>query len=731
MRKRPSFWIVGGGVVLVALCGTVLLASTTSIWMTATAEDFARGKLENASILSTGQLAPGMETIRFKMKEISIWATAFAPDGTAYVGTGNNGRVYRVRADGVEQAFETGEAVVTSLVWGGDTLYAGTMPAGRIYAWKPGGWPRRVADLPSPYIWEMIYHSGLKALVVGTGPEGKIFTVTPRGEAKVFFDSNESHVLSLVEGKEGAVFAGTSMRGVIYRFASDGRVLATWDLDDNEVRALSFRKGSLYIAANKIKSYERDIYFMEEKGMLQDRSQFARLLAARISQLGEGDEAVEKSFQELFEGTIYRLTPELDLHRILGIPKRYLCDIGVDDSEVIYAATADEGELWAASEPNLGWVMMDLKEAQILSLGIHKGKLRLVATANAAAVYRTRQGAAKSARFTSEVKDTGFRSQWGQIEWKSTGPIELQTRTGSHSIPDATWSDWSVPLKESGSRLTSPNARFVQFRIRWEEGSSAKVDWVRLAYINENQRPRIEQVVTAQIQDAFPSTRGRPEVKDEYYRRSFKEAWGKIRIQWKATDADGDNLLYWLYYRREGDKEWVIINPKEPVKASSQHFSLDAISHMKALQGRARELTNVVFDWTTTNVADGWYMIKVVASDERDNAENAKKVWKEAGPVLIDNRKPEIAELVATGKLTWRGRAVDGTSHIARIEYNLDGEKWEILKAKDGIYDDRREDFRVELKNVMPGEHVLTVRAFDEGGNIGMRQVGFKQPQPD
>ena len=121
-------------------------------------------------------------------------------------------------------------------------------------------------------------------------------------------------------------------------------------------------------------------------------------------------------------------------------------------------------------------------------------------------------------------------------------------------------------------------------------------------------------------------------------------------------------------------------------------------------------------------------MLKVVASDERDNAENAKKVWKEVGPILIDNRKPEIAELTPDGDLVWKGRGTDSTSHIARIEYNLDGEKWEILKAKDAIFDNQKEEFRVELKNVMPGEHVLTVRAFDEGGNIGLRQVGFTQP---
>ena len=710
----------------IILACSAVSASTTDIWMTASAEDFARGKLENVTILSTGQLAPGMGTARLEVEEISIWSAAIGPDGMSYIGTGNNGIVYRVSGNKVEKAFGTDEAVVTSLVWAGDTLFAATIPGGKIYSWKPGGECRLAADLDVDYIWDMIYYTGLRTIIIGTGPQGKIISMATDGKADVFFDSNESHVLSLAQGKDMALFAGTSMRGVLFEFRKNGSVSSTWDLDDNEVRALSFHNGSLYVASNKIKSYERELYFMGEGDMYQDRSQFAHLLAARISQLGAGQEAVEKSFQELFDVNIYRLTPEKDMHRILGIPSRYACDIGVDRDSVIYIATGDEGELWAATEPNLGWVMMDLKEAQILSIGIHGNALAHVATANAAAVYRTQAKAAESAQFTSEIKDTGFRSKWGQIEWKSTGPIEIVTRTGNHSIPDSTWSAWSDPLSESGSGINSPNARFIQFRVRWKKDREAKVDWIRLAYINENQRPHIEQLMTAQLRDGMPSTKGLPQIKEEYYARRLKEVQGKVRIQWKATDPDGDTLIYWLYYRREGDREWVIINPKEPVRKGLDYYDLSSIIQMKRSKSKP-QLADVSHDWSINNLADGWYMIKVVASDELDNAVNRKKVWKETGPILIDNRKPEIAELIPSGKLKWTGRAKDGTSHIARIEYNLDGEKWEILRAKDGIYDNNEEEFRIELKNVIPGEHVLTVRALDEGGNIGMRQVGFTQ----
>ena len=144
MKKKTYIQIIT--VILFCVSG-ILTASTTDIWMVASADDFARGKMENVTILSTGQLAPGMGTTRLEIEEISIWSAAMGADGVSYIGTGNNGVVYRIKGNKVQKAFETGEAVVTSLVWGEDTLYAGTIPGGRIYAWKQGTEPKLVADL--------------------------------------------------------------------------------------------------------------------------------------------------------------------------------------------------------------------------------------------------------------------------------------------------------------------------------------------------------------------------------------------------------------------------------------------------------------------------------------------------------------------------------------------------------------------------------------------------------
>ena len=54
-----------------------------------------------------------------------------ASDGAIYLGTGNDGRIYRLRGDVVERFAETGQLLVSALAIGeGGVLYAGTLPEG-------------------------------------------------------------------------------------------------------------------------------------------------------------------------------------------------------------------------------------------------------------------------------------------------------------------------------------------------------------------------------------------------------------------------------------------------------------------------------------------------------------------------------------------------------------------------------------------------------------------------
>src|SRR5688572_32231434 len=121
---------------LVATAATVLTASKPIFWQTATLNDFLRGEVENLSIDGHGRLVLGPATeLVAETTSPFLWAMIAAPDGSLYVGSGNEGKVFKVDATGKTTTFfDTTELEVHALSLASDgSLYAATSPDGRIY----------------------------------------------------------------------------------------------------------------------------------------------------------------------------------------------------------------------------------------------------------------------------------------------------------------------------------------------------------------------------------------------------------------------------------------------------------------------------------------------------------------------------------------------------------------------------------------------------------------------
>ncbi len=90
----------------------------------------------------------------------------------------------------------------------------------------------------------------------------------------------------------------------------------------------------------------------------------------------------------------------------------------------------------------------------------------------------------------------------------------------------------------------------------------------------------------------------------------------QVQITWQADDPDGDRLLYSLYFRGEGEKEWKLL------RANIAENSL-------LLDGDV--------------LADGRYYFRVIASDQPSNAANVARTDElVSSPVLIDNTPPVV-----------------------------------------------------------------------------------------
>ena len=193
-----------------------------------------------------------------------VWSSALSPDGkTAYFGTGDQGRIFAVTlrqgntAPAPRKLADLDVPWVTSLVVRPDgTLLAGSTPGGRVFAVDPGkGDVRTLRQAGRPST------SGPWSTTLPAGPpmpapagSARSSPSTPRGVFARFWDSGDKQVVSLLPMGGGALLAGTSDSGILYRVYGDGRAEAVHDFEAEEVRAILRVGNTTYVAVNDFSS---------------------------------------------------------------------------------------------------------------------------------------------------------------------------------------------------------------------------------------------------------------------------------------------------------------------------------------------------------------------------------------------------------------------------------------------------------------------------------------------
>ncbi|MBA3440180.1 MAG: hypothetical protein H0T92_09975, partial [Pyrinomonadaceae bacterium] len=201
------------------------------VWETRSRAELLRGEARGVSVTDTGALMLGPRfTQLFDTAQAYVWSSASDSAGNIYLGTGHDGRIFRVGTDGRGALlYDATELDITALVVGRDNwLYAGTSPDGKVYRINPDGRAEVYFDPTDKYIWSLAVMAD-GALAVGTGDSGKIYRVRAAGAqpaASVLIDTNETHVISLAVNAEGNLLAGTDPGGLVLRISPDGKAFA-------------------------------------------------------------------------------------------------------------------------------------------------------------------------------------------------------------------------------------------------------------------------------------------------------------------------------------------------------------------------------------------------------------------------------------------------------------------------------------------------------------------------
>jgi hypothetical protein len=717
---------------LLIFCVVNTYAGPTIVWQLNSRAEILKGESRGVSITETGAvvLAPQVAQL-FDSTQAYIWSSVADAQGTVYLGTGHDGRIYRVGADGRGTLlYDAAELDVTALALGADgTLFAGTSPDGKVYRITADGKAEVYFDPPDKYIWSLATMPG-GALAIGTGDKGKLYRVkaaNAKPEDSLLYATNETHVISLAVDNNGNLLAGTDPGGLVLRISPDGKAFALLDAGLREIHSLvSSPDGSIYALALSEAASSSTRSTATSTSTAPDSSGVSTTVV-----ISGGDDATvatppttgrSRSDLTNVKSAVFRILPDGGADTLWSSTSVTAFALAIDAARGgILVGTSDKGRVYLVKPDGNDTLLWQSTEGQISAFAQNDHDI-FAATSNAGRLFKFGAGTANEGSYESPVRDAKLVSSWGRIWWQGGGAVKLFTRSGNTERPDATWSDWSAAYSDAkGNAINSPRARFVQWRATLNSSSGgASLDDVNLAYTQRNVAPEVLAITVApsgvglqpQIQvppdpniessgldpTLFGAVVAQPPRK--VYQR------GARALQWQAEDRNGDALEYDIYYRLVSDPTFRLLK----AKTKDTFFTIDGAA-----------------------LADGRYVFKIVASDAPANAADQALVGERiSDPFDLDNTPPMVRAISAAvsdaGHVRVAFQADDATGRVKQADVSIDGGEWNVVAPEDGINDSGSERYGLTLSVTGKGNHTIALRVFDTNGNVGSAQTTVSIP---
>ena len=738
-------------VITTALGPHALLAQGTHLWTQSRIEEFEKGTPQGVAINSNGTLreGPGLTDL-LTTPSTFIWSVAVDKNGTPFLGTGSPATVLRGSAqkDGKPVTiFESRDVSVQVVRVGPDgSIYAATVPGGKVYKLAPDSTAKQdessaklVFDAAkaepehpgendskpnreskSHYIWDMTFDSAGKLYIAVGGP-GAIYRVNlaaPDAKPDLFFKTDEQHIRALAWDGKGNLIAGSDGSGLVYRISPQAKGYVLFEAPRREITSVTVGSdGTIYAASVGDKSHN-PLPPLPVQGV--------GTISFTIVQPGSLQAANASTSTP--EGTeVYALVEDQAPRKIWSSKDDIVYALDAQPDGVL-AISGNRGHIFRIQKNGDYADVAHVEAQQGLSLTNAQGGTVLIGTGNTGKLYTL--GKTQTHEYASDVLDAGAFARFGRVEIEpGSANYELLTRTGNVEQPirgrgDWGWSDWQ-PIKDGA--VQSPPGRFFQWKAILRD--AGQLGEVGVNFLPVNAAPNVDDLVVApgarlnpqqsnpnqqNVNISFP-TPNQPTIVPVDNSSANTPIQGvkdraAVTVRWAAHDDNGDDLVYSLYLRGDGERDWHLLKDNINEKA----YSFDA-----AL------------------IPDGGYRIKVVASDAPShNPGEALTDFMESDRFEIDTTPPIVSALKAEEQSIQCVRAPcnaplhvtfdaeDAASPIARAEYAMDAGTWQYIDPVGKLSDSKREhyDFKVPAKSFegKSGEHLITVRVYDRHDNVGL-----------
>ena len=800
---------IGVAMIAALAASTMIVASAPTFWTVSTQSDFLKGDVENLSIDSDGRVFLGPATAQVAETSAPfLWTLLSGSDGTLWAGTGNEGQVLKIARDGrTSTFFDAAEMEVHALAPapnGG--LYVATSPDGKIYQVAADGTSKIFFDPDDKYIWALAAAPD-GALFAATGEKGNIYRITPDGKGSLFYKTNTTNVVALAIDKSGNLLAGTESPGRIFRIDRNAKAFVLIDSPFKEIHALKLGPdGTIYAAAFSGAPGGEDraappitTSATPESPRAPVPSVSAEITAITVVDASSGGGASggsqSASRSRNAKGAIYRIGADGLWDTLWEATDDWPFDLLIDTDGSVLVGTGKEGKIFRLSgDPARATLLARAAARQVTSLVRDSSGRIVAATSNPGKVFSLAATRATTGTYESDVRDAGTVATWGAIRWRAAskpGEVELLTRSGNTATPDETWSPWSKPYTSgNGERITSPNARYLQWRavlksIGTKPGTdsaradggpappkpgtdSARADGgpaspkpgtdraraeggpappkpgtdgaraeagpvltsVTTAYLPRNLRPIVSSITVHPPGTVFQ----RPFSTGELEIAGFEDNTSDGRNPSQPNQGAGSTpspaapaLGRKVYQKGLQTFVWKADDENDDRLQYDVSYRREGDTTWKPLK---RGLWDALVVWDTTSVPDGTYYIKVTATDAPSNSPTTALVGElESVSFDIDNTPPVVEVQTATrsgARATVKFVVRDEQSAVQRVEYSLDASKWRVAYPIDGIPDSRREEFEVTLDDADAARSII-IRVTDAMNNVATAVAEIKR----
>jgi hypothetical protein len=312
----------------------------------------------------------------------------------------------------------------------------------------------KVKELAKPegakHIWGMLWDAKLDALVVATGPEGKVFSVDAAGKTAVLYDDEATHIMSLARDKNGDLYFGTSNEARVYRRnAADGHVDMVYDFPGNEITSVAVLNGDLVVAANN---------FDDARGGG-----------------GSGGSSTDKKSRadpapKSGSGEVWRRMPSGQAERLYFNTADYITRVAWQKDGSVLAGTGKEGRVVRIAPDRTFATWVDADERQVLAMD-WSGNAPFILTGDAAALYWIKPAPAPKATWTSASPGRRQRDPVWRADVARHGSVGVPDPLGQHREAQRHLVG-VVRAHQRAGPVRSQSARYLQIRATWKSNDA-------------------------------------------------------------------------------------------------------------------------------------------------------------------------------------------------------------------------------------------------------------------